>query len=362
VVERSVDTSGVRTRSRWLLSAICTIGVLGAAMPAHGQDAPLPAPKIGGGMRASFVHTDPGEPDSSDRFLLDSARLYVSGAATKKLSFMFNTEYSGATNDIGVLDAVAQFAFSPKVNVWVGRFLPPSDRSNLYGPYYANHWGVYQDGVQDGYPFVFQGRDNGAMYWGQFGKVKVSGGAFDGASATGDDTLIAAGRVQIDLWDVQEGYYLNGTYYGDKNILAIGGAGQVQGEDRTAYNVDFFLERKVGAGGAFTVEAEWVKYDGLGGYDARYDTSDGGYMLGSYLFPALVGEGRFQVLGKYAHARFRDGRGAPDFDYDQDTTEFNLNYVMRQFNSRLMLFFKDTRYDAIRQNNKQVGVGLQVQM
>ena len=38
------------------------------------------------------------------------------------------------------------------------------------------------------------------MYWGQFDKVKVSIGAFDGLSATGgDDTLIGAARVQVDF-------------------------------------------------------------------------------------------------------------------------------------------------------------------
>ena len=67
---------------------------------------------------------------------------------------MFNTEYNGATNDIGVIDAVAQISTSPKFNIWMGRFLPPSDRANLYGPYYSNHWAVYTDGIQDGYPFV----------------------------------------------------------------------------------------------------------------------------------------------------------------------------------------------------------------
>ena len=45
---------------------------------------------------------------------------------------------------------------------------------------------MYTDGIQDGYPFVFQGRDNGVVYWGDFAKkVKVSVGAFDGKSATG---------------------------------------------------------------------------------------------------------------------------------------------------------------------------------
>jgi hypothetical protein len=209
---------------------------------------------------------------------------------------------------------------------------------------------------------IFQGRLNGAMYWGQFGKVKVSGGAFDGLTATGDDTLIASGRVQVDFWDPEPGYYLNGTFYGDKNILAIGGAGQVQGEDKKAYNVDFLLERKVAIGGAFTVEAEWAKYDRLGGYNARYGTDDGAFVLGSYLLPQLVGTGRFEVLGKFAKARFREGLTAADGDYDQKTSEVNLSYIIKQFNAKLTAFYRDTRFDAMRPNTKVFGLGMQVQM
>ena len=94
------------------------------------------------------------------------------------------------------MDAAAQFEFSPKFNIWAGRFLPPSDRANMYGPYYAHHWAVFTDGVQDGYPGIFQGRANGAMYWGQFGKVKVSGGGFDGSPqpATRRSSAPAASR------------------------------------------------------------------------------------------------------------------------------------------------------------------------
>jgi hypothetical protein len=281
---------------------------------------------------------------------------------TSNIKFMFNTDYTGADNDVNVLDAVARLEFSPKFNVWFGRFLPPSDRANLYGPYYAHHWSVYTDGVQDGYPFIYQGRDNGVAYWGQFGKVKVSGGVFDGESATRDDTVISAGRVQIDFWDPEDGYYLNGTYYGDKNLLAIGVAGQAQGGDKGAYSVDFLLERKVTGGGAFSVEAEWAKYDGLGGYNANYGLNDGGYMLGAFLFPRMYGPGRLELLGKYAHARFRDGIRPIDIDYDQDTTEVNVNYVIKQFNARLMVFFKNTSFDAVRTDFNQFGVGLQLQM
>jgi len=68
-------------------------------------------------------------------------------------------------NKVGVLDAIARFEFSDELNIWAGRFLPPSDRANLHGPYYANEWSVYIDGVQDGYASVATGRDDGVAYW-----------------------------------------------------------------------------------------------------------------------------------------------------------------------------------------------------
>ena len=97
-------------------------------------------------------------------------------------------------------------------------------------------------------------------------------------------------------------------------------------------------------GGAVSFEAEWARYDGLGGYDPRYVMNDGGYLLAAYLFPKRVGPGQFEILGKYARARFREGLTP---DYNQKTTEVDLNYIIRQFNARLMIFFKDTSYTAV---------------
>jgi hypothetical protein len=358
--ERVRDHSSVPGRGWGVLVAASCLAV--SITPLYAQEPPTPPVSVGAGVRTSFVNTSPEAGDSSQAFALDSVRLYVSGPVTKQIKFMFNTEYDGGGNHVDVLDAAAQFEFSPKFNIWVGRFLPPSDRANLYGPYYAHHWAVFTDGVQDGYPFIFQGRDNGAMYWGQFGKVKVSGGAFDGASATGDKKALAAGRIQVDFWDPEGGYYLNGTYYGGKNLLAVGVAGQVQGSDNTASSVDFLLERKVGAGGAFSLEAEFAKYDKLGGYNARYNTDTGGYVLASYLFPAAVGPGKWEILGKFAKANFTHGLNAIDKDYDQKTSEVNLNYVIKEFNARVMIFYLDKRFSGILTNTKQVGVGIQLQM
>ena len=220
------------------------LGLLVSAPPSWAQ-ANLGPITVGAGLRTSFVDTMPDAGPTTNQFLLNDVRLYVSGPVYQDVKFMFNTDYNSSTNSVNVLDAVAQIGVSPEFNIWAGRFLPPSDRANLYGPFYAHEWNVYTDGIQDGYPFVFQGRDNGVMYYGTFAKkVKVSVGAFDGGSATGNAKVLGAARVQIDFWDPEEGYYLNGTYYGDKNLLAIGGASQLQ-DGRTASTIDFLLEKKV---------------------------------------------------------------------------------------------------------------------
>ncbi len=172
------------------------------------------------------------------------------------------------------------------------------------GPYYNSHWGVYTDGIQNGHPSVFQGRDNGFVYWGDFGKmVKISAGAFDGQSADGRPNVISAYRMQFDFWDHEDGYYLNSTYYGAKKLLSLGGATQVQGGN-TATTVDFLLERNFSGYGVITLESEYANYNGLGGYDPKYSKSQGAYGLGAYILPKAVGPGRVQLLAKYAKADF----------------------------------------------------------
>jgi len=323
-----------------------------------------PTINVGAGLRTSFDVTDPSAGKKVEDFNLDSIRLYVSGSITDQISFMFNTEYKGSPpagdNSVQVLDAAAQFHYSDEVNIWAGRFLPPSDRANLYGPYYSNQWGVYNDGVQDGYPSTATGRDNGVMYWGQFGILKASGGVFDIPSTTHTSNKVYAGRLQVDLWDPEAGYYLNGTYYGEKDLLAFGIAAQSSSSHK-AYSGDFLLEKKLPAnGGVVTLEAEYAKYDHFGGYAA--DQSNGWYGLGSYLFPKVIGYGKFQVLAKYAHAKYEfDTRPSDDI---QKTQDLELNYIIKDFKARISLYYIDFKYDQqiVAVNHKQYGIGLQLQL
>jgi hypothetical protein len=336
------------------------LGILILAAPLAAQPK-LPPITIGAGMRTSFVYNNPSPSKWSDRFLLDSARLYINGPVTDTIKFMFNTEYTGATNDIGVLDAAARIEISPKVNIWAGRILPPSDRANLYGPYYAHHWGTFTDGVQDGYPFLSNGRDNGVVYWGDFAKkkLKMSIGAFDGPTTTGNNKMLVASRVQADFWDAENGYYLNGNYYGEKNLLAIGAASQVQ-DNNVAYNFDFLMDKKFSNMSVFTIESQYNVYNRLGGYDAAFPKSQGGYALTSFLFPKPVGPGKFELLGKWGKAQFTHSASP---SYQQQTTEVDFNYVIKEFNARVMSFYKDTRFNVTTKPDVwQLGVGLQIQM
>lgn len=334
------------------------------APASRAQLATLGPVTIGAGLRTDFTATMPSVGGNTNQFALDDIRLYVNGTVTENIKFMFNTDYSSITNTMQILDAAGEFSFGPHANIWVGRFLPPSDRANLNGPFYAHEWKEYTDGIQDGYPAVFQGRDNGVVWWGDFAKkVKVSVGGFDGGSVTGKKQVLGAARVQIDFWDPEEGYYLNSTYYGDKNLLAIGLASQLQ-DGNTGSTGDFLLEKKVLKGGAFTIEAEVSDYNRLGGYNGSYSKSQGEYGLASFLFPKVVPigklNGKFEVLGKYAKADFTHGIGTPN--YDQKTTEFNFNYVIKQFNARVQTFCEDLRYNGVKLNTWQAGIGLQLQI
>ena len=234
---------------------------------------------------------------------------------------------------------------------------PPSDRANLYGPYYANDWAPYADGVADFYPDVAIGRDNGIAYWGQFGILKVQVGAFDGESvnsAVADKSkLVTAARLTLDFWDPEPGYYFNGTYYGEKDLLAVGIAAQNQ-DSKSTYSVDGLMEKKLAGLGTVTVEAEYNKDNGLTGTT----DSDGWYGLGSYLFPQVIGYGKIQVLGKYSQKTV----DSVPFEDKIKTSEVNLNYIIKSFSARVGLYWLNQKDDLANTSKQEVGLKLQLQM
>lgn len=232
---------------------------------ATAQDAAAPSVTVGGGLRAGASWGD-----GDDNYGLNNVRLYINGSVGPA-AVEINTETSfGDLNtadetSVTILDAVAKLAISDSANVWVGRFLAPSDRANLSGPYYGN---VGNDGPRAS-SFYYggnqqAGRDDGVAVWGNIGgdmNLKYQVGIFDGAEA--DDQMLA-GRLVLNLWDDEDGYYNASTYYGEKQILAIGlsyqdGPGSGGGGNEDAVAIDVLVEKTIEMG-TVTLDAAWYDY------------------------------------------------------------------------------------------------------
>jgi hypothetical protein len=69
--------------------------------------------------------------------------------------------------------------------------------------------------------------------------------------------------------------------------------------------------------------------------------------------------GKIEILGKYANAQFTHGITQ---SYHQKTTEINVNYIIKEFNARVMGFYLDKRFNVVQTDTWQAGVGLQIQM
>ncbi len=380
------QTSGSPTCRIALAGAASTVLLIARVSSAAADETVQPIPalppiSIGVGLQTSIYACDnsciysPSTVSAGDNSVqgiaVDSIRLYINGSVTNTLKLTFNTEYTGSgpgDNKVEVMDAIGRFEYNNYLNIWAGRFLPPSDRAKFYGPYFANDWAPYADSVAGYYPNVAAGRDNGLAYWGDFGMLKVQLGAFDGESlnsaVTDKSKILGAARVTLDFWDKESGYYLYGTYYGDKNVLALGAAGQTQ-DGKSAWNIDGLLDRKLGGAGVVTVEAEYQKDNGL----TAATPSDGWFVLGSYLFPQVVGVGKFQPLVKYSNKTFNSVVATyPDAgltpSYKLKTTEVNLNYVIKEFSARVGFYYLNQTNSTVTSTGPahEFGVKLQLQM
>jgi len=66
-----------------------------------------------------------------------------------------------------------------------------------------------------------------------------------------------------------------------------------------------------------------------------------------------------QVLVRNRYTWMNDFIGP---DVKQKTTEADLNYIIKQFNARVSVFYIDQKYSNNAGERKQFGVGLQVQL
>lgn len=319
---------------------------------------------VGFGFITSYLSAEDAAANGDDRsndFALNSARLYLSGSLNKYIKGMLNTERSGGGNgNWEVIDANVQLQMTPEIAVWAGRFLPPSDRANMAGPYYSSAGGGgYWANISSRYGWNGGtiGRSEGVAFVGSFleDKLAVSFGAFEGdqifrfsgvnalSEAAGDeDNLMYAGRVQVAFWDAEPGYYGTGNYFGAKDILTVGLSGKQKADgavsatavgDYTNYSVDFLME-KTGVGpGTVSLEAAYYDYDTDGVFLA--EEGDAYYVGAGYLFDTPVGWGKFMPFVRYQ-----------EFDAENDIKtermDIGVNYVIAPYNAVISAEYQDT--------------------
>jgi len=341
---------------------------------------------IGLGLRTSYDDIQDGAPNGksgSNDFSLDSLRIYLNASLNSWIKATLNTERT-SDGSINILDGYARFEPMPELNLWIGRMLPPSDRSNLDGPYYLSSW-LYP-GVVSQYPSKFDGRDDGATVWGKLfdKKLVYSVGVFDGhnriegASDEGGN-LLYAGRVVYNFLDVEDNpaYYESSTYYGSADILTLGAAIQYEPDgvgtaekrgDYTAFNIDGLFEKKVLNGGAITIEGAYYHYDtggvvdvapGFNGADSFANVGGieqgNAYLIsGAFLFPQKVVWGKFQPVLRFQ--KF-------DATVLKTTTkqyDGGLNYIIDGHNARVSAVYAYTQNSAAKDAH-QFTLGVQLQ-
>jgi hypothetical protein len=217
-------------------------------------------------------------------------------------------------NYVAIEDAIISFDFMDEFHFWAGHLLVPVDRSNASGPFFMIPWnypGFMSAGgqqlitaPQEG-PF---GRNNGAVVWGDIngGQFTYLAGVFDNANRS--QSPLFSGRLRLALLDKEGGFWGNGSYFGEKDLLTIGVGGQFQNQpdgtkDYSEVNADVLFEKKLGGGSFVTVEGAFYRYF----VDAGLENT--GYIMAAYATPTM-GVGSLQPMARYQFATFKGGGSA----------------------------------------------------
>ncbi|HCD01896.1 MAG TPA: hypothetical protein DER64_15365 [Planctomycetaceae bacterium] len=330
---------------------------------------------VGAGLRASYNTGDPI--GATNDFNLDNARLYVNATGHDILGLELNFDINNAqgfgveafeNGEFRVLDAILKIEFGDLVNIWMGRMIAPSDRANLSGPYFQNNWAFPY--TQFGYYNIFQGRDDGVTLYGDTGddvQFKWSIGVFEGHNnVAGEDDVWVVGRAVLNFLDKEEGYFNQSTYYGEKEIAAIGVSFSNQddahaaGADYTAWSLDVLYERPLDSGGVLTAEAAYYDRDDDDDAAGFGRQGEGYFLLGSYLFSDSLSignlEGRLQPSIRYQESD-RDDPQAGDREHQVD---YSLNYIIHGHSARVSLVFQDINVAGGAEDQQNLIIGGQV--
>ncbi|MDB4981797.1 MAG: hypothetical protein JWM82_2549, partial [Myxococcales bacterium] len=163
------------------------------------------------------------------------------------------------------------------------------------------------------------GRNNGAVIWGdiQGGKFSYFAGAFDNANV--NSSPLFSGRLRLALWDAEPGFWGNGSYFGDKDMLSFnvgaqfqkhGSASMTADKDWSDINADGLIEKKLPGGGWVTGEAAYYHFGVQDG-----SLSDMFYLLAAYATPT-IGVGNIQPMVRYQWEKVKGTGGTKPWNLD----------------------------------------------
>lgn len=196
------------------------------------------------------------------------------------------------------------------------------------------------------------GRDDGATFWGNIrdGLVQYRFMVAEGVESSimnPNDNLRFAGRISINLFEPETGWFNQGTYLGEKRVLAIGVGGDYQEdlmfgtlrEDYSVRTADLFYDQPFRNGGALTFEASYI--DISNGPNSitftPFSPGDDGSITSlkaGYLIPARIGPGQFQPSAHYQNIDV-DEAGKND----TEVYGVSLNYYIKGHANKISMDF-----------------------
>jgi len=294
----------------------------------------------------------------------DKVSLYVQGEFAEPN--LAPVDFSGATfdNNFQLLDAAVRFSFSDAFKVTVGRFKYNLSRENLEECEAA----LTLDRSLFIRPSYVGTRDDGIAIWGNlFGdRFQYRVDAMEGRQAVAG--LVApsssprySARGHVTLLEPENRYGYKATYLGDKKVLTVGAAYQIEPEvtyvdvdnqfgkeDYQAWTVDAFFEYPLKGAGTVTASAAYEKVDLGGAYQGAnpdfgatglFGEKNGWYAKGGYLFPGTP----LQFFGRYEKWRFACLNNV--FDQIVDWYGFGANYYVWGQNLKLTAEWSKTDFD-----------------
>jgi hypothetical protein len=355
-----------------------------APLPAATVEKPAPAAdfkkiNIGFGMRVGARVQNQNDPSKMNDLRLDELNIEARFSGQIHPMFAWQANFNGFLPGAGspgqsaqanVLDLIAKFEPHSAFHLWAGRMLVPSDRSNFSGPWFMSPW-VYTGasfparfvGPHTG-PF---GRDDGVTAWGEFvgGKAKYYAGAYN----LNDGTIspLYSGRLNFCLLGDESGFYHSSTYYGAKDIVALGLGGQYQknasvmdpSKPYSLFNADLLAEKNLGAGGVVTFEGGYYRFPQY--YSALTPdptmplvttpvVKNSFYVLGSWLTPSNIGIGKIQPLVRYQQTT----------DPNWKVLDVQATYVVNDYFLRTVVGYEYTNFGGGTSGNALLA-GVQIQ-